>query len=52
MYIVAWQFKQFFLPQKMDIGDCRKVHSAALKADYEAAAKCRDYGYELDVRHY
>ncbi|CAB3987218.1 RNA-binding Luc7-like 2 isoform X4 [Paramuricea clavata] len=33
---------------KMDIGDCRKVHSAALKADYEAAAKSRSYGYELD----
>ena len=34
----------------MDIGDCRKVHSAALKADYEAASKSRSYGYELDVR--
>ncbi|XP_028406697.1 putative RNA-binding protein Luc7-like 2 isoform X2 [Dendronephthya gigantea] len=33
---------------KMDIGDCRKVHSAALKADYEAASKSRSYGYELD----
>ena len=36
----------------MDIGDCRKVHSAALKADYEAAAKSRGYGYELDVRYF
>lgn len=33
----------------MDIGDCKKVHSAALKADYEAASKTRNYGYELDV---
>ncbi|XP_046856709.1 putative RNA-binding protein Luc7-like 2 isoform X2 [Xenia sp. Carnegie-2017] len=33
---------------KMDIGDCKKVHSAALKADYEAASKTRNYGYELD----
>ncbi|WP_395241778.1 hypothetical protein, partial [Salmonella sp. s51933] len=33
---------------KMDIGDCIKIHSAALKADFEAAAKQRNFGYEVD----
>lgn len=36
-------------PQKMDLGDCSKIHAAALKADYEAASKKRDYGYDVDV---
>lgn len=33
----------------MDLGDCSKIHAAALKADYEAASKKRDYGYDVDV---
>ena len=33
----------------MDIGDCPRVHDLALRADYEAAAKNREYGYELDA---
>lgn len=33
----------------MDIGDCANVHDLALRADYEAASKEREYGYELDV---
>ena len=33
----------------MDIGECPRVHDLALRADYEAAAKKREYGYELDA---
>lgn len=33
----------------MDIGECANVHDLALRADYEAASKDREYGYELDV---
>lgn len=33
----------------MDIGECPRVHDLALRADYEAAAKNREYGYELDA---
>lgn len=33
----------------MDLGDCAKIHSAALKADYELASKKREYGYDVDV---
>lgn len=35
--------------QRMDIGECPRVHDLALRADYEAAAKSREYGYELDA---
>ena len=27
----------------MDLGDCRKIHDLALKADYEQAAAKKDY---------
>jgi len=33
----------------MDLGECAKYHDLALRADYENAAKNKDYGYELDV---
>ena len=33
----------------MDLGDCSKHHDLALRADYEAAAKTKDYSYDLDV---
>lgn len=33
----------------MDLGECHKYHDLALRADYEKAAKNKDYGYELDV---
>lgn len=38
-----------FLPQKMDLGPCSKIHEAALKADFELASKKRDFGYDIDV---
>jgi len=33
----------------MDMGECAKLHNLALRADYEAAAKTKDYFYDLEV---
>ena len=33
----------------MDLGECPKVHDLALRADYEAASKQKDYFYDVDV---
>ena len=33
----------------MDLGQCPSVHDLALRADYEAAAKNKDYYYDIDV---
>ncbi len=33
----------------MDLGECPKHHDLALKADYEMAAKEKDYYYDIDV---
>ena len=35
--------------QRMDLGECPKLHDVALRADYDAAAKQRDYYYDIDV---
>lgn len=35
--------------QRMDLGDCAKLHNLALKADYEIASQNKDYFYDLDV---
>lgn len=35
--------------QRMDLGECPKVHDLALRADYEKAAKHKDYYYDIDV---
>ena len=37
------------LLQRMDLGECPKYHDLALKADYEMAAKNKDYYYDIDV---
>ncbi|CAG5115654.1 unnamed protein product [Candidula unifasciata] len=34
---------------RMDLGDCPNVHDLALRADYETAAKTRDYFYDIDA---
>ncbi|KAI0228194.1 putative RNA-binding protein Luc7-like 1 [Lamellibrachia satsuma] len=34
---------------RMDLGECPKIHELALRADYEQAAKERDYGYVVDA---
>lgn len=36
--------------QRMDLGECLKVHDLALRADYEIASKDQDFFFELDVR--
>ncbi|XP_031640592.1 putative RNA-binding protein Luc7-like 2 isoform X1 [Contarinia nasturtii] len=34
---------------RMDLGECPKVHDLALRADYEKAAKHKDYYYDIDA---
>ena len=34
---------------RADIGECRKIHDLALKADYEMAQKSKDYFYDFDA---
>ncbi|KAK2149120.1 hypothetical protein LSH36_466g01020 [Paralvinella palmiformis] len=34
---------------RMDLGECPKIHDLALKADYELAAKTKDYYYDIDA---
>ena len=33
----------------MDLGECPKIHDLALRADYQLAAKNKDYYYDVDV---
>lgn len=39
----------FPFEQRMDLGECTKIHDLALRADYEIASKERDLFFELDV---
>lgn len=39
----------FSCVQRMDLGECPKIHDLALRADYDIAAKKRDYFYDIDV---
>ncbi|XP_020809572.1 putative RNA-binding protein Luc7-like 1 isoform X2 [Drosophila serrata] len=34
---------------RMDLGECPKVHDLAFRADYESAAKTRDYYYDIEA---
>jgi len=34
---------------RMDLGECPKVHDLALRADFEAAARHKDYFYDVDA---
>jgi len=34
------------------LGECNKIHSLALRSEYEKASAKRDYEYEEEVRHY
>lgn len=40
-------FSHFF--QRMDLGECPKLHDLALRADYQLAAKDKEYYYDVDV---
>ena len=33
----------------MDLGECPKVHSEALRADFDEANKKKNYGFEKEV---
>jgi hypothetical protein len=33
----------------MDLGECPKIHDLALRADYEKAAKSKDYYYDIEA---
>lgn len=35
--------------QRMDLGDCPKIHDLALRADFENASQKKDYFYDVDV---
>lgn len=35
--------------QRMDLGECPKIHDLALRADFELASKTKDYFYDIDV---
>lgn len=35
--------------QRMDLGECPKIHDLALRADYEKASQSKDYYYDIDV---
>ncbi|KAH9492949.1 putative RNA-binding protein Luc7-like 1 [Bulinus truncatus] len=34
---------------RMDLGECPNIHDLALRADYELAAKSKDYFYDIDA---
>lgn len=36
----------------MDLGECPKVHDLALRADFDAASKKKDYYYDIEVYSY
>lgn len=53
--MAEWQFDQHLcviLFQRMDLGECTKIHDLALRADYEIASKERDLFFELDVSYF
>ena len=35
----------------MDLGECSRMHEIALRADYELAARDKDYFYDVDVSY-
>ena len=39
----------YVLFQRMDLGECPKIHDLALRADYEQASRKKDYYYDIDV---
>lgn len=42
-------FIWFVWLQRMDLGECPKIHDLALRADFELASKTKDYFYDIDV---
>lgn len=46
---VEFLYYKIFFWQRMDLGECPKIHDLALRADYEKAQQSKDYFYDLDV---
>ncbi|KAG8317479.1 putative RNA-binding protein Luc7-like 1 [Homalodisca vitripennis] len=48
-----WEGKSCLLRQcsvqRMDLGECPKIHDLALRADFEQASRTRDYFYDIDA---
>jgi len=52
-YLVGFCPNELFLNTKMDIGECKKVHSDAMKRKYDAEIeKGKDYGFDFDLERY
>lgn len=50
MYYYFFKFTTLVvILQRMDLGECPKIHDLALRADYANACKERDYFYDIDV---
>ena len=47
--IHQFNYTFYFSSQRMDLGECPKIHDLALRADYQAAANGRDYFYDVEV---
>ena len=45
-WAIVTEFNTF---QRMDLGECAKVHEYALRADFERSQKDKDYFYDVDV---
>lgn len=48
IYILCLILDLFWF-QRMDLGECPKIHDLALRADYDLASKKQDYYYDIDV---
>ena len=49
---LAHYFCTYLCLQRMDMGECSRVHDLALRADYEAAQASRDHFYDVDACDY
>ena len=49
LYIYDMCMRVLVASQRAELGECGKVHSVALKADFEEANMERDYRYEEEV---
>lgn len=46
---MSYEYSNFILFQRMDIGECPKIHDNALRADFEKAQQKFDHYYDVDV---
>ena len=50
VYFCALKQIMCLMLQRMDLGECPKIHELALRADYQQASKTKDYFYDVEVR--